>query len=66
MLDKAKELNWLQGFDVGSRTDQLTSVSHLLVAEGTLIICGAEGSQVQYLNINLMLFEALWFPYQHV
>lgn len=59
MFDNAKEFNWSQGFEVGTRTGQLISLSYLLFAGDTLTLCRAERSQVQYINITLMHFEAL-------
>ncbi|KAG5601659.1 hypothetical protein H5410_033029 [Solanum commersonii] len=44
---------------IGSSTNPSASVSHFLVADDTLIFCGAKRSQVQHLNITLMFFEAL-------
>jgi len=57
MLDKAKQLQWLNGFDVGSMIT--TNISHLLYADDTLIFCEANRSQVLYLNLTLLIFEAL-------
>nr|XP_016481281.1 PREDICTED: uncharacterized protein LOC107802323 [Nicotiana tabacum] len=59
MLKKAKQMQWLQGFDVGRNSGLTVSVSHLLFADDTLIFCGADKSQVQFLNLTLMLFEAV-------
>lgn len=59
MLDKAKQMQWLEGFKVGNNSDIPVSVSHLLYAYDTLIFCGAEKLQVQYLNLTLLLFEAI-------
>lgn len=49
MLDKANQLHWLDGFKVGSADGNSV----------TLIFCGAEKSQVLYLNLTLMIFEAI-------
>lgn len=59
MLDKAKQLQWLNGFHVSLYPEISLSVSHLLYADDTLIFCGAERSQVLYLNLTLQLFEAI-------
>nr|XP_016434745.1 PREDICTED: uncharacterized protein LOC107761094 [Nicotiana tabacum] len=59
MLDKAKELQWINDFDVGNMTTNSVNVSHLLYADDTLIFCGAESRQMFYLNITLLIFEAL-------
>lgn len=57
MLDKAKQLQWLKGFDVGRGST--INISHLLYADDTLIFCGADRSQVLYLNLTLLIFEAI-------
>lgn len=57
MLDKAKRMLWLNGFNVG-RTCTV-NISHLLYADDTLIFCGADRNQVLYLNLTLLLFEAV-------
>lgn len=59
MLDKAKQLQWIEGFSVGNSSIDSISVSHLLYADDTIIFCGAERSQVQYLNLILLIFEAI-------
>ncbi|XP_019234325.1 PREDICTED: uncharacterized protein LOC109214820 [Nicotiana attenuata] len=59
MIDKANQLQWLKGFDVGRVFENSVSISHLHYADDTLIFCGAESSQVQYLNLTLLIFEAL-------
>lgn len=53
MLDKAKQLQWLHGFDVGNMIT--TNITHLLYADDT----EANTSQVLYLNLALLIFEAL-------
>lgn len=59
MLDKAKQLQWFEGFTIGNNIDSSASVSHLLYADDTLIFCGADRSQVQHLNLTLLIFEAI-------
>lgn len=57
MLNKAKQLQWLKGFDIGR--DRAVNISHLLYADDTLIFCGADREQVLYLNLTLLIFEAV-------
>ncbi|XP_075099232.1 uncharacterized protein LOC142176070 [Nicotiana tabacum] len=59
MLEKAKQMPWMQRFDVGNISGLTVSVSHLLFADDTLIFCGAKKSQVEYLKLTLLIFEAL-------
>ncbi|WMV31905.1 hypothetical protein MTR67_025290 [Solanum verrucosum] len=59
MLEKAKQLQWTEDFEVGNGYGPPVSISHLLFADDTLVFCGAKKSQVQYLSLTLMLFEAL-------
>lgn len=59
MLDKAKQMQWIEGFRVGRNIENTVTVSHLLYADDTLIFCGAEKLQLQYLNLTLLLFEAI-------
>lgn len=54
MLDKAKQLQWLKGFDIGR--DREVNISHL---HNTLIFCEADREQVLYLNLTLLIFEAV-------
>lgn len=44
-LARAKELQWIQGFQVGSNPATTVNVSHLLYADDTLIFCGADRQQ---------------------
>nr|XP_016485156.1 PREDICTED: uncharacterized protein LOC107805603 [Nicotiana tabacum] len=59
MMEKAKEMQWIQGFQVGRNPDIAVTISHLLYADDTLVLCGAESSQVSYLNLTLLIFESL-------
>nr|XP_016515287.1 PREDICTED: uncharacterized protein LOC107831999 [Nicotiana tabacum] len=47
------------GSRVGNNAETSVTVTHLLYADDTLIFCGAERSQVQFLNLTLLLFEAI-------
>ncbi|XP_060171525.1 uncharacterized protein LOC132602770 [Lycium barbarum] len=57
MLDKAKPLQWINGFDVGKVNP--VNICHLLYADDTLIFCGADRNRVLFLNRTLFIFEAL-------
>ena len=59
LLARAKELQWIQGFQVGSNPATTVNVSHLLYADDTLIFCGADRQQVSNLNTTLIVFEAI-------
>lgn len=58
LLDRAKELQWTQGFQVGGNSNTSGTASHLLYADNTLIFCGADSQQVNHLNMTLMVFES--------
>lgn len=58
MLEKSRQLQWIQGFSMGSNPESLATVSHLLYTNDTLIFCEADTNQIQYLNLILFLFEA--------
>lgn len=58
LLVRAKELQWIQGFQVGRNHNTSGTVSHLLYADDTLIFCGADSQQVNHLNMTLMVFES--------
>lgn len=64
MLDKASQLQWIQGFKVGTSLGGRISVFHLLYADDTLIFYEADRSQMLYLNLfffclSLPIFEAI-------
>nr|XP_016486391.1 PREDICTED: uncharacterized protein LOC107806694 [Nicotiana tabacum] len=52
-------MQWIQGFSVGTNTENSVAISHLLYAHDTLIFCEANIFQILYLNLTLQLFEAL-------
>ncbi|XP_075079709.1 uncharacterized protein LOC142164900 [Nicotiana tabacum] len=59
MLDKANQLQWIKGFNVDTNIGNSITMSHLLYADDTLIFCQPVTSQLLYLNLTLLLFEAL-------
>ncbi|XP_070021916.1 uncharacterized protein LOC142177631 [Nicotiana tabacum] len=59
MLEKSRQMQWIQGFSVGTNTGYLVTISHLSYADDTLILCEADRVQILYLNLTLQLFEAL-------
>lgn len=59
LLARAKELQWIQGFQVGSNPATTVNVSHLLYADDTLTFCQADREQVSNLDTTLIVFEAI-------
>nr|XP_009779409.1 PREDICTED: uncharacterized protein LOC104228625 [Nicotiana sylvestris] len=59
MLDKASQLQWIEGFRINNNSGNSISVSHLLYAYDTKNFCGAEKLQLQYLNLTLLIFESI-------
>ncbi|WMV43163.1 hypothetical protein MTR67_036548 [Solanum verrucosum] len=59
MIQKASSLNWIEPFKIGRDPTSQANVSHLLYVDDTLILCGAERSQVMQLNLTLFIFEAI-------
>nr|XP_016447477.1 PREDICTED: uncharacterized protein LOC107772491 [Nicotiana tabacum] len=59
MLEKARQMRWIQGFRVGTNAGNTITISHLLYVDDTLIFCEAEKAKLLYLNVTLLLFEAL-------
>jgi hypothetical protein len=44
---------------VGTRDNDRVEVSHLLFADDTLVFCGADASQINYMGALLVCFEAV-------
>uniref|UniRef100_A0A2N9H5P7 Reverse transcriptase domain-containing protein n=1 Tax=Fagus sylvatica TaxID=28930 RepID=A0A2N9H5P7_FAGSY len=60
MLDKACEGGFLTGFSVGNSAEIMLAISHLLFADDTLIMCGAEPEQIWYLKGVFIWFQAVF------
>lgn len=48
---------WIKGFDV--RTKSIVNNSYLLYADDILILCGADRTQMLYLNQTFLIFASL-------
>lgn len=59
MLEKAVQKQWIKGFSVGTSPGASVIVSHLLYVDDKLIFYEAPSTQMLYLNITLLLFEAV-------
>jgi hypothetical protein len=49
----------ISGFFVGTRDNDRVEVYHLLFANDTLVFCGADASQINYMSALLVCFEAV-------
>jgi hypothetical protein len=59
MLDKATKGGFISGFSVGNSAGNILTISHLLFADDTLIMCGAELDQLWYLQGVFIWFQAV-------
>lgn len=59
MFEKAKQLQWFEGFTSGSSWGIHISISCHLFADDTLVFYVTEKSKVLSLNLTLMIFEAM-------
>jgi len=58
MLRTAQTNSWIRGFNANMEDRQSLAISHLHYADDTLIFCDADNSQLKFLRIILILFEA--------
>jgi hypothetical protein len=58
MLVVALEQGSMTGFAVGHRESEAIIVNHLLFADDTLILCGAQEEQIRHLRCIFLCFEA--------
>jgi len=59
LLSISVQRGFLSGFSVGSRSNGVINVSHLLFADDTLVFCGASPDHLLYLRMLLLSFEAV-------
>jgi hypothetical protein len=59
MLAKAMERGILSGFSVGNFVENSVTISHLLFANYTLIMCGADPLQLWHLRGVFIWFQAI-------
>ncbi|WMV40242.1 hypothetical protein MTR67_033627 [Solanum verrucosum] len=59
MLRTAQTRGWIRGFNANMNNRQGLAISHLQYADDTLIFCDADSSQLKYLRVILILFEAI-------
>ena len=58
LLSRANEGGLINGFVVKRRHDVGVEVSHLFLADNTLILCDASKENLEYLSLVFMWFEA--------
>ena len=59
LSSRAGNGNFIMGFSVGSPTEALLTISHLLFADDTLIFCGSDPHQLWHLKIVFIWFQAV-------
>ncbi|WMV22601.1 hypothetical protein MTR67_015986 [Solanum verrucosum] len=59
MMKIAIQRRWLKGFRVGSRTERVLEIYHLLYADDTIVSCEATSEQISFLRLMLVIFEAI-------
>ena len=59
MLDKATEGVFISSFSVGNSNRNILTISHLLFADDTLIMCGVELDQLWYLRSVSIWFQVV-------
>ena len=60
MLDKATEGVFISNFSVGNSNRNILTISHLLFADDTLIMCGVELDQLWYLRSVSIWFQVVF------
>lgn len=59
MVENAKNIGWVKGFETDRRDNSSMEITHLQYADDTLIFCDANVDQLNYLRVILVLFECV-------
>ena len=57
-MRRASLNNWIRGFRIKNRINEVMNMTHLLYADYTIIFCEAEQKQLCHIRIILVIFEA--------
>ncbi|WMV20737.1 hypothetical protein MTR67_014122 [Solanum verrucosum] len=58
LMRRAATNNWIKGFSIKNRNNEIMEVTHLLFADDTVVFCEAEQEQICYLRVIRVIFEA--------
>ncbi|XP_049391982.1 secreted RxLR effector protein 78-like [Solanum stenotomum] len=58
MMRRATTNNWIKGFNIKDRNNEIMEVTHLLCADDTVVFCEVKQEQICYLRVILVIFEA--------
>lgn len=57
MMRISSHNNWIRGFKVGNRANEVMEITHLQYADDTVVFCEANHEQICYLRV-ILVFEA--------
>lgn len=60
MIPATIDGGFLLGFSMGSRNSDMLHISHLLFANDTFILCGANPNHIRYLCALFLCFEVVF------
>ena len=56
LMRRASLNNWITGFRIKNRSNEVMDMTHLLYADDTIIFCEAEQEQICHIRIILIIF----------